>query len=239
MIPTLLYGVPEGCSFGSVVALEWLGQPYRLCRIHMPEETQTDLYTRIAPVGETPVLVTGDGRALTEGMAILNHIAAHGLEMGLGHRQGSPGFDELNRALAFLNTTLFSAYGPLWFSLEHAQDPQSQAVLKEFGETQVRAAHKKLEALLSGQEWLSGDRIGLADAYFAGVGRWNDFHKVFDWAEFPRVQAVYERVQQDPAVVFAHEIEAGREPAGAGGFKGHVGLAVVAQDMGLAVSEPA
>lgn len=239
MTPTLLYGVPEGCSFGSIVALEWLKQPYRLCRIHMPEETQTDLYARIAPVGETPVLVTGDGRALTESMAILNHVAAHGAEMGLGHRQGSPGFDALNRTLAFLNTTLFSAYGPLWFSLEHAQDPQSRAVLRKFGETQVRAAHEKLDMLLSGQDWLSGDRIGLADAYFAGIGRWNDFHEVFDWAEFPRVQALNERVQQDPAVRFAHEIEAGRETAGGGGFRGHVSLEDVASELGLTAAEPA
>ncbi|MCR7705994.1 glutathione S-transferase, partial [Pseudomonas aeruginosa] len=35
MEPVLFYGVPHGCSFGSIVALEWLGRPYRLCRIEM------------------------------------------------------------------------------------------------------------------------------------------------------------------------------------------------------------
>lgn len=239
MIPVLLYGVPEGCSFGSIVALEWLGQPYRLCRIQMPEETQTDLYTRIAPAGETPVLITDDGRALTESMAILNHVAAHGLQMGLGHRQGSPGFDGLNRTLAFLNTTFFAAYGPLWFALEHAQDPETHTALRRFGETQVRAAHLKLAALLGDADWLSGERIGLADAYFAAIARWNDFHKVVDRSEFPKLQALYERVQQDPAVRFAHEIEAGREPSGAGGFRGHVSLEAVAGELGLTAAAPA
>ena len=37
MEPVLFYGVPSGCSFGSIVALEWLGIPYKLCRIDMPE----------------------------------------------------------------------------------------------------------------------------------------------------------------------------------------------------------
>jgi len=36
MNPILFYGVPEGCSFGAIVALEWSGLPYQLCRIQMP-----------------------------------------------------------------------------------------------------------------------------------------------------------------------------------------------------------
>jgi glutathione S-transferase len=34
----LFYGVPQGSSFGSIVALEWLGQPYQLCRIEMLQQ---------------------------------------------------------------------------------------------------------------------------------------------------------------------------------------------------------
>ncbi|HEX2559196.1 glutathione S-transferase family protein [Phenylobacterium sp.] len=236
MIPILFYGVPEGCSFGSIVALEWLGRPYRLCRIDMLQKPE--LFTRIAPVGESPVLITSEGRQLTQSIAILNHIAAHGLEMGLGHRQGSPAFDDLNRSLAFLSTSLFSAYSPLWFSLKYELDGPSQAALRHQAETLVRSAHQKLEkTLLQDRTWLSGERIGVADAYFAGVARWNDYHKVFDWSEFPKAQALLQRLQQDPAVRFAHDIEEGREPAGAGGFRGHVSVAEAAAELGLA--EPA
>ena len=236
MIPILFYGVPEGCSFGSIVALEWLGQPYRLCRIDMLQKP--NLFTRIAPVGETPVLITSDRRLLTQSMAILNHIAAHGVEMGLGHRQGSPAFDDLNRSLAFLSTSLFSAYGPLWFSLKQEPDAESRAALRQAGETLVRSAHGKLEkTLLQDRTWLSGERIGVADAYFAGVARWNDYHKVFDWSEFPKAQALYERLQKEAAVRFAHEIEEGGEPAGAGGFRGHVTVAEAAAEFEIA--EPA
>ena len=38
MEPVLFYGVPGGCSLASIIALEWLGQPYKLCRIEMLEQ---------------------------------------------------------------------------------------------------------------------------------------------------------------------------------------------------------
>ena len=35
MEPILVYGFPAGSSMGLVAALEWLGKPYRLCRVDM------------------------------------------------------------------------------------------------------------------------------------------------------------------------------------------------------------
>lgn len=66
MEPVLFYGVPHGCSFGSIVALEWLGRPYRLCRIEMPLETGERTYVRLNPARQTPTLLLEDGRALSE-----------------------------------------------------------------------------------------------------------------------------------------------------------------------------
>ena len=79
MVQTLMYGIPSGCSFGSIVALEWLGEPYRLCRIEMPAVVQSDAYREINPVGETPTLVTATGDPISESMAILNHLGARGI----------------------------------------------------------------------------------------------------------------------------------------------------------------
>lgn len=43
MEPILLYGFPAGSSMGLVAALEWLGQPYKLCRVDMLGEMRTPL----------------------------------------------------------------------------------------------------------------------------------------------------------------------------------------------------
>ncbi len=154
MEPVLFYGVPQGCSFGSIVALEWLGQPYRLCRINMPEDMQGELYARINPVRETPALLLENGTTLSESAAILQHLAARGLQRGLGFPQGTPEHDRLNQVLSFLNTSFFSAFSPLWTAFEMAEDPPVQAMLRTLGREQVAKAHAHLEAMLAaGSGW--------------------------------------------------------------------------------------
>jgi glutathione S-transferase len=224
MTPILFYGIPEGCSFGSIVALEWLGRPYRLCRIEMPEIVTGAEFRRINPVGETPALMTARGDILRESVAILNHIGAGAIEAGLAFPQGTREFDALNEALAFLNSSFFDAFGPLWHALEHGSEGAEKALLTEFGRAKVAKRHADLERMLDGRTWLAGPTRTLADAYFAGIARWANFHRAVDRADYPRVDALYRRLQQDPGVRFAHAIEHGEAAAGSGGFAGHVRL---------------
>lgn len=221
---TLFYGVPSGCSFGSIVALEWLGQPYRLTRIGMPEEVTGEDYRRINAVGETPSLLTPDGQVISESMAILNHIGARGIERGIGFAQGTAEFDRLNQMLAFLNTTFFNAFGPLWHALEHVSDVQETAVLREYARAKVVRAHELLDAMLGDQPWLLGEHKTLADAYFIGIARWTKYHDVVDRRDYPNLQRLFDQLEADPAVAFAHAIEEQQPATSAGGFLGEVGL---------------
>lgn len=222
MTPILFYGVPSGCSFGSIVALEWLGQPYRLSRVEMPEEVTDEEFRRINPVGETPVLRTAAGDDLTESMAILNHVGARGIEQRLAFAQGTPEFDQLNRMLAFLNTSFFGAYAPLWYALEHGAEGAEKQALTEFGRAKVRKAHEDLSAMLGDKPWLLGEHRTLADAYFIGIARWNEYHHAIDRREYPNLQRLYDKLEADPAVVFAHAVEDKRAAASSGGFAGEV-----------------
>lgn len=222
MTPILFYGVPSGCSFGSIVALEWLGAPYRLCRIQMPEEVSGDAFKRINPAGETPALLTADGRAFSESAAILHHINTLGIERGLGFAQGSADFDRFNQVLGFLNTTFFSSFASLWYVLEHDTDADARRVLTDYGRARVQRAHALLETMLGDRPWLVGDRPGIADAYFAGLARWTAYHDVVNRADFPRLQRLFEKVEAEPAVQFAHAIEQQREAKSTGGFLGEM-----------------
>lgn len=223
-LPILFYGVPSGCSFGSIVALEWLGQPYQLCRVLMPEVVSSDAYKRINPVGETPTLRTSAGNFINESLAILNHIGAQGLDRKLGFAQGTPGFDRHNQMLAYLNTSLFEAYSPFWYAMEHDLDASQQAVLHEYGRTKARKAHADLEMMLGEQPWLLGEHRTLADAYFIGIARWNEYHHAVDQSDYPGLKRLYERLQADSAVMFAYAIEQGRAASSAGGFRGDIAV---------------
>lgn len=151
MEPVLFYGVPHGCSFGSIVALEWLGRPYRLCRIEMPLETGERTYVRLNPARQTPTLLLEDGRALSESLAILQHLAARDLCRKLGYPQGSAEFDELNFALALLHTECHSAWGALFY-LEDADATTTARAL-----ARAARAYGRIDKLLGDRKWLAGE----------------------------------------------------------------------------------
>ena len=223
--------MPLGCSFGSIVALEWIGKPYRLSRIDMPEVVSSDAYRRINPVAETPALMTARGDIIAESLAILNHIGAGAIETGLAFRQGTGEFDALNQALAFLNTTFFDSFTPLWHLLEHEVEGAEKEALTAYGRAKVAKAHAHLEGMLARRAWLAGPTRTLADAYFMGIARWADFHQAVDRADYPRVDALRRRLSEDPAVRFAHAIERGEPAASAGGLQGHVDLGEVLAEL--------
>lgn len=223
MEPVLFYGVPQGCSFGSIVALEWLGLPYRLARINMPEDMQSDLYARFNPVRETPVLLLENGVALAESAAILSNIAARAPDR-LGYPAGTIEYERLNQMLAFLNTTFFSAFSPLWAAYEMEENPPVQSVLRDQGRKLVAKAHGQLDAMLEGRDWLVGPRRSVADAYLTGLARWAQYHEAVDQAAYPNLSRLLQKLDADPAVIFAREIEAGDQPQGSGAFRGHVRL---------------
>jgi glutathione S-transferase len=224
MQPILFYGVPEGCSFGSIVALEWLDEPYRLCRIRMPEQVTSDAYLRINPVAETPTVMTGSGKLISESMAILNHIGARAIGKRLAFAQGTLDFDRLNAMLAFLNTTFFNAFSPLWHALERGAEGAEKEALRSYGREKVLKAHADLERMLDGRDWLLGDHPTLADAYFVGIARWADFHEAADRRDYPSLDRLYQRLQDDPAVRFAQAIEHEEPARSSRGFQGHVSL---------------
>jgi glutathione S-transferase len=225
MEPVLFYGVPHGCSFGSIVALEWLGQPYRLSRIDMlaPKD---DRYTRINPKHQTPTLLLENGEPLGESLAILSHIAARDLGQRLGSLQGTREHDRLNSALAFLHTEVHGAFSPAWTAFKLPEDAaKEKEMLRALARDQAAKAYAHLEHMLADRPWLAGDMRTVADAYLVGVARWGEDLRLFDLKrEYPRLHAHLQKLEADKAIVFAHAIE-DKKPAASGCFLGHVTLA--------------
>ncbi|MFD2261416.1 glutathione S-transferase family protein [Lacibacterium aquatile] len=228
MDPILFYGVPEGCSFGTIVALEWSGIPYRLSRIGMPEEVSGEVYRAINPVGETPTLLTARGDLLNESMAILNHINGLSVADGRGFAQGTAEFDRQNAMLAYLNTSFFNAFAPLWYAFEHTTEGSvEKKILTAYGKGKVAKTHAMLEKMLGDNEWLLGKQRSQADAYFIGIARWADFHQAIDRRDYPGLDRLRTKLEADPAVRFAQAIEHEEAATSVGQFKGHVSLAEI------------
>lgn len=227
MQPVLFYGVPQGSSFGSIVALEWLGQPYQLCRIEMLQQPWDKLYADINPLYLTPALLLENGQTLTESLAVLLHLAYEGLEQGLGFRQGTREFDRLNQMLAYLNTDFYSAFNPLWMVYEMPELEESdRELLRTIGRAEVAKNCAYLDTLLTDREWLlGGKKRTLADAYLTGIGRWVEYHQLFDLQQmYPNLHRYLQKLKSDSAVMFAEAIENEQAAKTTGKFMGHVTL---------------
>jgi len=211
---------------GLVAALEWLGKPYRLTRVDMLAEMKNDAYARLNGRLETPVLITDDGRALTETMAIAAWLEARDAERRISFEPGSAQADRMHQLMAFINTGFTAAFTPLWMALEmQSPDPVFQEHLRAHGRERVIERHDRLEAMIGDAPFLAGDKPTLADAVLIGVARWLEFHGVAAPARWPRLAALRERIEADPAVKFAAAIEQGETPAGSGALLGQVPLA--------------
>ena len=225
MEPVLFYGVPHGCSFGSIVALEWLGLPYRLCRIDMLSGLEGDLFARMNPQRKTPTLLLEDGEVLTESSAILNHLAARDLSRKLTFPQGTREFDRVNRALGFLNSGLFTAFIPAWAAFKLEDGAPEKDFLRAMARENVAKCYAHIESMLIGQEWLAGNGRTVADAYLIAIARWGEDLELFDIErEYPRLHAHMRKLEADKAVIFAHAIEDGKPATTSGGFRGHISL---------------
>ncbi|WP_226622772.1 glutathione S-transferase family protein [Brucella anthropi] len=223
--PILTSGFPLGSSAGLVTAFEWLGQPYRITRVDMLGQMRTEAYKRLNGRVETPVLVTSEGRVLTETMAIALWLEARDTERLISFEPGTPEADRMHRYIAFLNTGFTGAFSPMWVALE-AEDSteEEKQTLRKFGRNFIATRHEQLEAMIGDTDYLLGDKPTLADAMFVGVARWADFHQAIEPRHFPRILQLRQRLEVDAAFRFALAIENGKPAIGRGAMKGLVPL---------------
>lgn len=233
MEPILIYGFPSGSSMGLVAALEWLGKPYRLCRVDMLGEMREPAYARINARHETPALITDKGMVLTETMAIAHWFAARDDERRISPDPLSPEGDRMRQVMAFINTGFTGSFTPLWVALEmNPPRPDLQASLREWGKDAVIGRHDRLEEMVGDAPYLVGDRPTLADALLIGVARWLEFHEVAEPVRWPKLAALRARLEADPAVAYATALESGETVPGHGFCLGHVPLAEVIERYG-------
>lgn len=221
--PILTAGFPLGSSAGLVTAFEWLGQPYRLTRVDMLGEMRSEAYKRLNGRVETPALITEKGRILTETMAIALWIEARDTERRISFDPGTPEADRLHQFIAFLNTSFTCAFYPLWIALEATDASETEKqTLRKFGRSFVSNRHEQLEAMMGDSDYLLGNKPTLADAIFVGVARWADFHQAIEPRDYPRILALRQRIEADPAFRFALAIENGEPALGSGAMQGLV-----------------
>jgi glutathione S-transferase len=210
-VVTLVYA-PGSCSFGSIISLAWSGIPFKLVRFDFLSSERHENFLKISPImQQAPQLVRTDGTPLAESSAILQHIARQNPSNRLWISLPEDNVDDFNFILSFLHTSFYSSFVPAWQAFRWYK-PGSEAsdALRDIARKQVVKALLTLEKRLSGSsEWLVGGRKTIADAYFAGIVRWNFPLKLIEDlpVQYPAVFKHFLKLEADDGVKFAHAIE--------------------------------
>lgn len=223
---TVLFYTPGACSLAGMIALEWLGDPYRLCRIDK-DVRAGEVYRRVNPRGQVPALRV-DGKTLVEANAILAHIADRRPTTNLLPANGTWERDVANQWLAYLGSGFHPVFWPYFSPQRYAVDPALHAAVREAAVAAITREMQRVNTHLGDNEFILGARRSVLDAYVQAMDRWAN--KIVDVPnDFPHIWRHQKLMAKDPAVRLGLSIERGDADAGGDGtpsaFQGHVALA--------------
>lgn len=192
-----LYSFTGSCSRASHIALEESGLEFDVRLVDFANNAQRDpAYLAINPKGRVPALATDQG-VLTESPAILAYIAALSPAGQLAPVDPFA-FARMQAFNLYLATTIHVAHAHGRRASRWSDDAAAQATMAAKVTQNMRDGFALIEADLTG-DWVMGDAYTVADPYLFTFAGWLETDGV-DIAEFPRVQAHFERMQARPAV---------------------------------------
>lgn len=193
-----LYFSPLACSMATRVALYEAGAEANYLEVDPPTKTVlsdgTDFRT-VNPIGLVPTLRTDDGVVLTENAAILQYVADHFPQSGLG---AAAGIDRtrLHQWLCFVGTELHKGLFVPVLDRKAPQEAKAYVLEKNLSRLDY------LDNYLKGRDFLL-DHFSVADAYLVTVINWTMATPPIELSKWPNVKAYYERLRQRPSVAKA------------------------------------
>jgi glutathione S-transferase len=189
----LLYGFAQsGNSYKPALYLELVGADWAPKFVDFFNgETRTPAYRAINVMGEAPVL-EHSGLRLTQSSVILDYLVGQFGQFGWNDDDERR---EILRWLFWDNHKLTSYTATYRYLKMFATDPEP-AVLAEFGK-RSEAAWKVLDAQLSGREFVTGNRLTVADISLCAYLFFDDEIGI-DWSRFPNIRGWLDRVRGLP-----------------------------------------
>ena len=186
------------CSLASLIALEEAGANYELVVMSTKDGDQrTPDYLAINPKGRVPALVTPRG-VLTETPAILSYIpethpSARLLPVDAWERAQAHAFN------SYLCSTVHVAHAHKHRGYRWTDDAQAQAAMTAAVPKNEIACFQLIEDEMLAGPWVLGEAYSVCDAYLFTLTGWLEGDGV-DRRQFPKVNALYDRVAARPAV---------------------------------------
>ncbi|PEQ10512.1 hypothetical protein B2G71_22055 [Novosphingobium sp. PC22D] len=199
----ILYFSPMSCSLASRISLYEAGlvADFQVVDLASKKLADGSDYFAVNPKGQVPTFVTRDGEILTEGPAVLQHIADLAPDSGLAPPNGSFERSRLQMWLNYVATEIHKAV--FYFVFNPAVPDETRTFVME---KLLPRQYAFLAAHLDDQEFLL-DRFTVADAYLVATLNWAVF-KGIDLSAWPALDRYYERAMARPSIARAMREEA-------------------------------
>lgn len=129
-------------------------------------------YRRVNPLGQVPALVLPDGTIVTEGTAILLHVADAFPSAGLAPAPGSAARARHDRWLLCLQANVYEGELRKAYPGRYTTDPDGVAGVMAAAVSHVDRHYLLFEAGLDDTAFACGDRVSVLDVYVWMLAQW-------------------------------------------------------------------
>jgi GST-like protein len=195
----VLYGWRQTGSMAIEAALAEAGVAHEFVPVsRKTDENLGPAFTTINPRQQLPALVLPDGTVVTEGPAILSHIADAHPQVGLIPTPGSPARATHDRWTAFFHANVYEAMLRELAPSRYTRNGVGLVEIKEAAIQYTQRHFTLFEAQLDPGPYLLGNRLQMFDIYLWMLCHWVDG----DWLAraCPRIQRLMTTANTRPAL---------------------------------------
>ncbi len=199
-----LYGTKGSGTCAVKAALTEAGAPFEEVEITTREKQHlTEEYRRINPRQQVPSLMLPDGAIMTEGSAMLLHIADAHPELGLAPAPGTPERAQHDRWLIFFAVNVYEGMLRNMVGERYTTDGNGKQGVEEAARAYVGRHFSIFEESLADGPYFFGDNFSMLDIYMWMIAQWMDA----SWLEAncPKITRLADTVKVRPKIVPIHE----------------------------------
>jgi glutathione S-transferase len=196
-----LYYWPGACSLSPHIVAREAGIAFDLAQLDRGERKTADgvVLSSINGKNQVPVLELDDGQVLTEGPVIAQYLADRTPGSDLLPAAGTMERYRVQEWQNYFTSELHKTYAPLF-------RPNTPDEFKSISRDFLGQRFDWIDAQLAGKQYLTGDKLTVADAYLFVVLRWSPRVGI-DLSKWPNITAYMARIAGRPRVQEALKAE--------------------------------
>ena len=198
-----LYGSTGSGSASVEAALAETGAAYEIVPTSTAEGRHlTDAFRKINPRQQVPALQLPDGSAMSEGAAMMLHLADAFLDARLAPAPGSPARAQHDRWLVFMAVNLYEGALREAYAGRYTDDPNGADQVMSNAQAYQKRHFEILEAVIGDGPFLFGKEMTMADIYLWMLANWTDQNWLA--ARCPKIMALAAAVRERPRIEPIH-----------------------------------